>query len=155
VHRLEQIGETQLQTRDARHARQAISGARRNARGVSILMSSPIGRATPLQRSAFSSAAAAARTSAADCAFGRFSSATCWQANAIKSPSNCGEPSALMRTMQDFAESLTAPSAEIGQLLARVGLGVFRNGILHVKRDRVGCAGQRLGEQLGARAGYE
>ena len=61
-----------------------------------------------------------------------------------------------MRTMIDLAESLHGARAqEIGDLLARVRLGVFRNGILHVKRDRIGVAGERLGEQLGARAGYE
>ena len=49
----------------------------------------------------------------------------------------------------------SARPQEIGHLLARVGFGVFRNGILHVKRDRIRGAGQRLGEQLGARAGYE
>jgi hypothetical protein len=49
----------------------------------------------------------------------------------------------------------SARAQEVGHLPARVRLGVFRNGILDVKRDRIGCAGQRLGEQLGARAGYE
>jgi hypothetical protein len=48
-----------------------------------------------------------------------------------------------------------AQAQEVGDLPARGRLGVFRNGILDVKRDRIGCAGQRLGEQLGARAGYE
>ena len=140
VHRFEQIGQSQLQPRDARMRGGDLRQPGAGPRGVSMLTSRPIGRSTPLRRSALSSAAAAWRTSAAHCAFGRFSSATCGQANAIKSPSKCGEPSALMRTMIDLADSLHGARAqEIGDLLAGARLGVFRNGILHVKRDRVRC----------------